>query len=127
MPLGKSPAERLAIKVSHQCRRAWDASRGDPWDRDVRDGEMIIQEPTKYAAGQKIGGHFAWETPFQALDDAYVIGVHTYRYEKKDNPRSAVIDWAAKVVVYPEPLTVELVEIFGSVPRWFSSCLARMD
>jgi len=127
MPLGKNPAERIALRLSSQCRRAFDASRGDPWDRDVYDGEMIVQDPTRYAAGQKIGGNYRWETPFTEVDDAYVIGVHAYRYEKAGNPRSAVIDWAAKIVVHQTLGTIELVEVFGDVPSWFRACLGRME
>ena len=111
---------QLAQKISAQCRAVYDAEASEPSDRDVRDGEIIIQRPHIYLAEVPIGGAYRWETPFRLPYDVAAFGVHAYKV-RGDN---ALIDWGAKIVVHPD-LNVELVEIFGRVPRDFESCLRR--
>lgn len=111
---------QLAEKLSAQCREAYDALASEPNDRDVRDGEIIVQRPHIYLEGVPIGGTYRWETPFRLSVDVAAFGVHAYVYKGK----WATIEWGAKVVVYPD-LYVELVEVFGKVPKHFESCLKR--
>jgi hypothetical protein len=111
---------QLAQKISAQCRSAFDAEASEPSDRDVRDGEIIVQRPHIYLADVPIGGTYRWETSFRIPYDVAAFGIHAYKIRHDQ----ALIDWGAKVVVHPD-LSVELVEVFGRVPRDFESCLRR--
>lgn len=111
---------QLAQKISSQCRAGFEAEESEPSNRDVREGEIIVQRPHIYLAGVPIGGTYRWEPAFRMPVDVAAFGVHAYTYRGK----SALIDWGAKVVVHPD-LTVELVEVFGHVPSDFQSCLRR--
>jgi hypothetical protein len=121
--------KQLADKLAAQCRRALGALKSEPVDRDVKDGEIIVHEPYKTATGVVIGGHYAWETPFEMPVDAFVISVEAYYVkewtDRRDrHQRNEAIAWAGKILVLPN-LDVTIVDVFKKVPAHVRACVER--
>lgn len=114
--------KQLASHLSAQCRRVLGASKSEPWNESVEDGDIIVHEPTGYPANTPIGGHYAWEHSFEMPVHVYAFGI--YAYEVDPRRGGELIAWAGSVVVLPD-LDVEIVDVFKKVPAHIVGCIAR--